>query len=68
MSTACSSAPPRPATAGSPISTGRESFAKSWDKIRDFAEEAGKDPDTLLNASQLPIMIGKSRAGGARRR
>lgn len=38
-----------------------ESFAKSWGKIRDFAKEAGKDPDTLLNASQLPIAIGKSR-------
>ena len=38
-----------------------ESFAKSWGKIRDFAKEGGKDPDKLLNASQLPIMIGKSR-------
>ncbi len=38
-----------------------ESFAKSWDKIRDFAKEAGKDPDKLLNASQLPIYVGKSR-------
>jgi alkanesulfonate monooxygenase len=39
-----------------------ESFAKSWAKIRDFAEEAGKDPDQLLNGAQLPIRIGKSRA------
>ena len=39
-----------------------ESFAKSWTKIRDFAKEGGKDPDKLLNASQLPIRIGKSRA------
>ena len=39
-----------------------ESFAKSWKKIRDFAVEGGKDPDTLLNASQLPIRIGPSRA------
>jgi probable F420-dependent oxidoreductase len=39
-----------------------ESFAKSWAKIRDFAIEAGKDPDTLLNAAQLPIRIGNSRA------
>ena len=38
-----------------------ESFAKSWAKIRDFAKEGGKDPDKLLNASQLPIIIGKSR-------
>jgi alkanesulfonate monooxygenase len=39
-----------------------ESFAKSWAKIRDFAKEGGKNPDALLNASQLPIRIGKSRA------
>ena len=38
-----------------------DSFAKSWNKIRSFAKEAGKDPDSLLNASQLPIFIGKSR-------
>ena len=30
--------------------------------IRDFAKAGGKDPNTLLNASQLPIRIGKSRA------
>jgi probable F420-dependent oxidoreductase len=39
-----------------------EDFAKSWAKIRDFAKEGGKDPDTVLNANQLPICIGKSRA------
>ena len=39
-----------------------ESFATSWAKICGFAKEAGKDPDKLLNASQLPIRIGKSRA------
>jgi probable F420-dependent oxidoreductase len=39
-----------------------ESFAKSWAKICDFAKEVGKDPDKLLNAAQLPIRIGKSRA------
>ncbi|MEO8666980.1 MAG: TIGR03619 family F420-dependent LLM class oxidoreductase [Bauldia sp.] len=39
-----------------------DSFKVAWAKIRDFAKEAGKDPDTLLNAAQLPIMIGKSRA------
>jgi alkanesulfonate monooxygenase len=38
-----------------------ESFAKSWGKICDFAKAAGKDPARLLNASQLPIYIGKSR-------
>jgi probable F420-dependent oxidoreductase len=39
-----------------------DSFAKSWAKIRGFAKEGGKDPDKLLNAAQLPIRIGKSRA------
>jgi probable F420-dependent oxidoreductase len=39
-----------------------DAFAKSWQKVRDFAKEAGKDPDTLMNGAQLPIMIGKSRA------
>jgi len=38
-----------------------ESFVRSWDKVRAFAEEAGKDPATLLNGNQLPIMVGKSR-------
>ncbi|MBA3448115.1 MAG: TIGR03619 family F420-dependent LLM class oxidoreductase [Pseudaminobacter sp.] len=38
-----------------------EDFKKSWTKIRNFATEGGKDPDTLLNASQLPIMIGPSK-------
>jgi probable F420-dependent oxidoreductase len=39
-----------------------ESFARSWAKVRSFAEEAGKDPASLLNANQLPIFIGPSRA------
>jgi alkanesulfonate monooxygenase len=39
-----------------------EDFKRSWDKMRNFAGEAGKDPDTLLNASQLPICVGKSKA------
>lgn len=39
-----------------------ESFARSWQKIRDFAKEGGRNPDELLNAAQLPIIIGKSRA------
>ena len=36
-------------------------FVPSWEKIRRFAAEAGKDPDTMLNGNQLPIMVGKSR-------
>jgi len=39
-----------------------DAFKKSWDKIRTFAREGGKDPDALLNASQLPIIVGPSRA------
>ncbi len=39
-----------------------DAFTKSWNKIKAFAREAGKDPDALLNASQLPIMVGASRA------
>lgn len=39
-----------------------EAFSKSWTKIRNFAQEAGKDPETLVNASQLPIIVGDSRA------
>jgi alkanesulfonate monooxygenase len=39
-----------------------ESFAKSWKKIQDFAKEGGKDPNSILNAAQLPIRVGKSRA------
>ena len=38
-----------------------EDFARSWEKIRNFAKEAGKDPAKLLNASQLPIMVGASK-------
>ena len=36
-----------------------ESFAKSWNKVRAFAEEAGKDPDLLTSCNQLPIMVGE---------
>src|SRR2546421_2753205 len=36
-----------------------ESFAKAWEEIRAFAKEAGKDSDTLLNAAQPPIYVGK---------
>jgi alkanesulfonate monooxygenase len=38
-----------------------EGFVKSWDKVRRFAEAAGKDPDTLQSINQLPIYVGKSR-------
>jgi probable F420-dependent oxidoreductase len=38
-----------------------EGFAKSWAKVRGFAEAAGKDPASVLNANQLPIYVGPSR-------
>jgi probable F420-dependent oxidoreductase len=39
-----------------------DSFARAWAKVRAFAEAAGKDPAGLLNANQLPIYVGQSRA------
>lgn len=36
-------------------------FPISWEKLRNFAAEAGKNPDELMNGAQLPIMVGKSR-------
>lgn len=38
-----------------------EAFAASWAKIRDYAEEAGRDPAELRNVSQLPLCIGETR-------
>jgi len=38
-----------------------EDFKKSWDKVLGFAKEAGKDPSKVMNASQLPIMVGPSK-------
>ncbi len=35
-----------------------DSFAKTWAKVRGFAEEAGRDPDELISTNQLPICIG----------
>jgi len=37
-----------------------DSFKTSWAKIRQFAKEAGRDPNTLRNVSQLPICIDDS--------
>ena len=38
-----------------------EGFARSWAKVRGFAEAVGKDAAALLNANQLPIYVGTSR-------
>lgn len=39
-----------------------DAFVESWQKVCNYAEEAGRDPATLLNGNQLPIMVGDSRA------
>jgi alkanesulfonate monooxygenase len=39
-----------------------ESFAQSWAKVQGFALATGKDPANLLNANQLAIYVGSSRA------
>ena len=38
-----------------------ESFTKSWDKIRGFAKEAGKDPDKLLTPRNCRSWSGRRR-------
>lgn len=37
-----------------------ESFARAWSKVRGFAEEAGRDPDALVNVAQVPLCIADS--------
>lgn len=37
-----------------------DGFRRSWDKVRAFAEEAGRDPGELRNVSQLPICVDES--------
>ncbi|HUZ36960.1 MAG TPA: LLM class flavin-dependent oxidoreductase [Streptosporangiaceae bacterium] len=37
-----------------------DAFARSWAKVRRFAEEAGRDPGQLQNVAQLPLCIGSS--------
>jgi probable F420-dependent oxidoreductase len=44
-----------------------ESFARAWKKIRNFAEEAGRDPDELENVAQLPIYVDDDYANADRR-
>ena len=34
------------------------SFTADWTKVCNFAEEAGKDPSTLISCNQLPIVVG----------
>ena len=35
-------------------------FVESWTRIRHYAEDAGRDPDSLHNAAQLPICVADS--------
>ncbi len=35
-------------------------FARSWQRVREHAEELGRDPGTLTNISQLPICVAGS--------
>jgi alkanesulfonate monooxygenase len=37
-----------------------EAFRGAWEKIRGYAEAAGRDPDELGNVAQLPLCIGDS--------
>jgi len=37
-----------------------DSFSRAWQKIRGFAEEAGRDPDELKNVAQLPFCVSDS--------
>lgn len=36
-----------------------EGFTEDWNKVRGFAAEGGKDPDTLISTNQLPIVVGE---------
>jgi len=36
------------------------SFSRAWSKIREFAAEAGRDPDELTNVAQLPVCVDSS--------
>jgi probable F420-dependent oxidoreductase len=44
-----------------------ESFAGAWERIRAFAEQAGRDPDSLENVAQLPICVDDSFEAADRR-
>ena len=39
-----------------------DGFAQSWAKVCAFAGEAGRDQASLLNANQLAVYVGSSRA------
>src|SRR5262249_33912407 len=39
-----------------------ESFTRSWEKVKGFAREAGRDPSALTATNQLAVYVGRSRA------
>jgi probable F420-dependent oxidoreductase len=39
-----------------------ESFARTWERIKGFAAEAGRDPASLTSTNQLAISVGVDRA------
>jgi alkanesulfonate monooxygenase len=38
-----------------------ESFTTSWEKVKGFAREAGRDPARLTATNQLAVYVGRSR-------
>lgn len=44
-----------------------DAFARAWQKIRGYAEAAGRDPDALHNVAQLPFCVGDSFESADRR-
>jgi alkanesulfonate monooxygenase SsuD/methylene tetrahydromethanopterin reductase-like flavin-dependent oxidoreductase (luciferase family) len=38
-----------------------EGFTRSWDKVRAYALEAGRDPAALTSTNQLAVYVGKNR-------
>jgi alkanesulfonate monooxygenase len=44
-----------------------DGFTRAWEKIRAFAAEAGRDPDSLTNVAQLPICIDETYEGADRK-
>jgi alkanesulfonate monooxygenase len=38
-----------------------ESFTRSWDRVKVFAREAGRDPASLTATNQLAVYVGRNR-------
>jgi len=46
---------------------GSGDFGESWGRVREHAEAAGRDPDTLKNATQLPFCVADTYAEADRK-